>query len=197
MRLSEVKVSLLMLMLCGATASWGAEYLYAPQPISGDAAGDGVLVREVTIKKGDTLSHLSKQFAGRGFYYPQILLFNEIKNPHRIQIGQVVRVPISRKAGQQIHSVSVQPVPRHKNQGKSVVAESLKIASEKKKLTVQPAALRGESNAYNLAFTAFNKGDCDLAIKLFDDFIKRYPASTMLPEATLNRAECYLKLSAK
>ncbi|WP_414718526.1 tetratricopeptide repeat protein, partial [Trichlorobacter sp.] len=44
---------------------------------------------------------------------------------------------------------------------------------------------------------AYKKGDCEAAIALFDQFISRYPSSALLPEATLNRAECYLKLPAK
>ena len=77
---------------------WGQDYLYQPRPVAqGEQppAGDGVLVREVLVKKGDTLSHLSKRFSGRGAYYPQILLFNSIKNPHLIYPGNLLRIPVS------------------------------------------------------------------------------------------------------
>jgi len=59
------------------------------------------------------------------------------------------------------------------------------------------AATKGEKNAFQRAAAAYKKGDCDSAIKLFDDFISRYPSSALLPEASLDRAECYLKLSSK
>ena len=80
MHLSGVKCCVMALLLFGATASWGGDYLYSPAPVEGEAVGDGVLVREVTVKKGDNLSRISKRYSGRDYYYPQILLFNEIKN---------------------------------------------------------------------------------------------------------------------
>jgi len=179
---------LLMLLLCGASASWGGDYLYAPQPANGEA-GEGVLVREVTVKKGDTLSHLSKQFSGRGHYYPQILLFNKISNPHRIHPGQVVRVPLPRNAVQLTENVEVPD--------KAPTGVTAKKAHKKQRSAVQPAAGKAETAAYARAATAFKRGDCTTAIMLFDRFIRRYPSSGLLPEATLNRAECYLKLSEK
>ena len=90
MHLSGVKCCVMALLLFGATASWGGDYLYSPAPVEGEAVGDGVLVREVTVKKGDNLSRISKRYSGRDYYYPQILLFNDIKRPHWIQIGQVL-----------------------------------------------------------------------------------------------------------
>ena len=195
MHLPGVKIPLLLaLLLCGATASWGTDYLYSPQPFNGEV-GEGVLVREVTVKKGDNLSRISKKYSGRDYYYPQILLFNEIKNPHWIQIGQVLRVPLSRKAaakhGQQ---AGVEKRPEQKSLAQELTAEVPKKRSEKQR----PAAVgQGEYNAYSRGLEAYKKGDCETAIAQFDHFISRYPSSTLLPEATLNRAECYLKLSAK
>ncbi len=148
-------------------------------------------MREITVKKGDTLSHLSKRYSGRGYYYPQILLFNEIRNPHRIQVGQVVRVPLSHKAGRQAQNSPV--VAQDQSQVQS--AEPSKQAAERPKAVQQPSLRQGEKNAYNHAMENFKKGDCEAAIKQFDRFISRYPSSSLLPEATLNRAECYLKLS--
>ena len=185
MHLPGVKIPLLALLLCGATASWGGDYLYAPRPADGAEPGEGVLVREVTVKKGDTLSHLSKRDSGRGYYYPQILLFNEIRNPHRIQVGQVVRVPLSHKAGRQVQNSPV--VAQDKSQVQAV--EPSKQATERPKAVQQPSLRQGEKNAYSHAMESFKKGDCEAAIKQFDRFISRYPSSSLLPEATLNRAE--------
>lgn len=195
MRLSGVKVSLLLLCLCGTSMGWSADYLYAPQPVTG-VTGEGVLVREVTIQKGDTLSALSKHYSGRGYYYPQILLFSEIKNPHRIYPGQVIRVPLSHKTAGQQEKSSTQKVELLEPRSAAVVTEAPIQTGEKKKPAARPVT-RGEKNAYKHAVAVFKKGDCTTAIKLFDAFISRYPASAFLPEAALSRAECYLKLSSQ
>lgn len=196
MHLPGVKGFMMALLLFGATASWGADYLYAPKPFEGEAVGDGVLVREVTVKKGDNLSRIAKKYSGRDYYYPQILLFNDIKRPHWIQIGQVLRVPLSRKAaashGQQ--QAVVEKGPERKSLAQELTVEVPKKKAEKQRLT---AAAQGERNAYNRGLEAYKKGECETAIAQFDRFISSYPTSALLPEATLNRADCYLKLSAK
>lgn len=195
MHLPGVKGFLMALLLLGATASWGADYLYAPKPFEGEAVGDGVLVREVTVKKGDNLSKIAKKYAGRDYYYPQILLFNDIKRPHWIQIGQVLRVPLSRKGtAQHGQQAAEERRPEQRSLTHELTADVPKKRSEKKRL---PAGAQGEQNAYNRGLEAYKKGDCETAIAQFDQFISRYPSSTLLPEATLNRADCYLKLSAK
>lgn len=74
-------------------------YLYSPTPVSPDDKGqakDGVLVREIQIQRGDTLSGLSRKYNGRGFYYPQIMLFNDIKNPNLIYTGDTLKVPLGK-----------------------------------------------------------------------------------------------------
>ena len=195
MRLSDVTIPLLALLLCGGSSSWATDYLYTPQPVTSEA-GEGVLVREVTVKKGNTLSGISKQYSGRGYYYPQILLFNTISNPHRIHPGQVVRVPISRKADKQLTETTPSHTKRrHQAYRTTTAAETPPRAALK--TTPQAIAPQAEKHAYDRALTPLKKGDCTAAIKLLDDFISRYPSSALLPEATLNRAECYLKLSAK
>ena len=195
MHLSGVKRFVMALLLLGATASWGGDYIYSPRPVEGEAADDGVLVREVTVKKGDNLSRLSKKYSGRDYYYPQILLFNEIKNPHWIQIGQVLRVPLSRKAARKHRQQAVaEKGPERKSLTHELTTDAPKKRSQKQR---QTTVAQGESSAYNRAFEAYQKGDCEAAIEQFDSFINRYPSSVLLPEATLSRAECYLKLSAK
>lgn len=193
---------MVLLLLAGAGTSQGADFLYTPQPAAAmPAETEGILVREVTVKRGDTLSHLAKQYAGRGHYYPQILLFNTIKNPHRIYPGQVVRVPLAHRAAaaavqspaaaaeQTIETVPAavaeQPVKKSKRVSKK---------SDDRSRWTTPATA-AERAAYNAAQAAFARGDCNRAITLFDSFIARYPSSTRIAEATLNRAECYLKLS--
>lgn len=195
MHLPGVKIPLLMtLLLCGVTVSWGADYLYSPQPFNAEA-GEGVLVREVTVKKGDNLSRISKKYSGRDYYYPQILLFNDIKRPHWIQIGQVLRVPVSRKVAAKLgQQAAGEKKPEQKSLTHELTVDVPKKRSEKQR---SPVGAQGEHNAYNRGLEAYKKGDCETAIALFDQFISRYPSSTLLPEATLNRSDCYLKLSAK
>jgi LysM repeat protein len=93
--------TVIALIICMALPAWGQQYLlYVPQPItSGQKAPsqDGILVQEIVIQKGDTLHDLSRKFSGRGMYFPQILLFNSIKNPDLIYTGNTLRVPVSQK----------------------------------------------------------------------------------------------------
>jgi len=88
------------LFFCLAPPAWGQKYLlYTPQPApSGQktSAQEGILVQEVEIQKGDTLFDLSRKFSGHGMYFPQILLFNNIKNPDLIYTGNSLKVPVTR-----------------------------------------------------------------------------------------------------
>lgn len=186
------------LTLLAVSPVWGQDYLYRPQPVAQDAQAqpaDGVLVREVLVKKGDTLSHLSKRFSGRGAYYPQILLFNDIRNPNLIHTGDVLRVPVG-------HRHTGQPVKLAAKQSAAAVPQSLPLAAPVAKPAPAPPAAGTQKNGveqadYNRAMAAVKRGDCTDAVAQFDRFITRYPQSALVPDATLNRAECYLKLSAK
>lgn len=92
---------------------WGQQYLlYTPQPVTSDerpSSPDGIFVQEIEIKKGDTLSALSRKFSGRGMYYPQILLFNSIKNPDLIYAGDTLRVPVSQNIAHDSDRGDVKP----------------------------------------------------------------------------------------
>lgn len=199
---------LVALSLVGVTAAWSEDYLYSPQKVSeGAASGDGVLVREITVKKGDTLSHLSKKYAGRGHYYPQILLFNKIKNPHRIHRGQLLRVPLYAAPVQDNDAVTQRSALTDKAEADMQVLEKPAVAVEslpaqqpvakKRTAKVQKKIGRNERKAYDQANQVYQQGNCVKAITLFDRFLKRYPASTFVSDITLNRAECYLKLSSE
>jgi TolA-binding protein len=63
-------------------------------PAQKTSTPDGILVQEIEIKKGDTLYDLSRKFSGRGMYFPQILLFNSIKNPNLIYEGKTLKIPL-------------------------------------------------------------------------------------------------------
>lgn len=191
MRFPVIQAFFLISLVCGSVGQ-AADYLYTPQQVQDGASGDGVLVREVTIRKGDTLSALSKRFSGRGYYYPQILLFSEIRNPHRIYPGQVVRVPLARTSGQQ---VSAPAVPQQAAQQTVAPDQAVTPTEVQQKPAVRIP--RNEQKLFNAAHMAMRKGRCMSAITQFDRFIARYPSSSLLPEAVLYRAECYLKLSGE
>lgn len=180
------------LMLLVTSPARGQEYLYQPRPLAQgeQASSDGVLVREVQVKKDDTLSHISKRFSGRGAYYPQILLFNNIKNPHLIYPGDLLRVPVSGQRGTpQSQAAPVPPAVQRPATAPAAASKTVPATPAKKD--------SAENSSYARALAAFKRGDCNEAVALFDRFIADFPQSTLVPDATLNRAECYLKLSAK
>lgn len=189
--------ALASLTLLSTSPLWGQDYLYQPRPVDqGEqpSSADGVLVREVLVKKGDTLSHISKRFSGRGAYYPQILLFNNIKNPHLIYPGNLLRVPVSsRQAARSATIAKPVIVSAPVRQDNTVPAVGTQPA-----VTAAPTKLASaEQASYARAQATFKRGDCTAAVAQFDRFIAEYPQSSLLPDATLSRAECYLKLSAK
>jgi nucleoid-associated protein YgaU len=62
-------------------------------PVSGSAAATGT--QTYTVVKGDTLSKIAKQFYGNGNDYMRIFEANrdQLKDPDKIQIGQVLKIP--------------------------------------------------------------------------------------------------------
>lgn len=95
------RTTIIALITCMALPAWGEQYLlYSPHPVTpGQSATlqEGILVREIEIQNGDTLSALSRKFSGRAMYFPQILLFNSIKNPDLIYSGSTLKVPVTQK----------------------------------------------------------------------------------------------------
>ncbi len=93
--------TVIAIILCAALPAWGQQYLlYVPQHTDSSRnapSREGILVREIEIKKGDTLYDLSRTFSGHGMYYPQILLFNSIKNPNLIYSGATLKVPVTQE----------------------------------------------------------------------------------------------------
>jgi len=115
---------LFALCICMAPPAWGQQYLlYTPQPVpSGQKAAsqDGILVQEIEIQKGDTLSALSRKFSGHGTYFPQILLFNSIKNPNLIYAGDVLKIPVAQKEAGDSDRIDAKPAggsPKPKSSG--------------------------------------------------------------------------------
>lgn len=140
--------SSLVLSLASLAPAGGAEYLrYAPQPSDGkpmSGPGEGVLVKRITIEKGDTLYSLSRRFNGKGTYFSQILLFNEITNPNLIYAGNRLLVPLQPGQGEGVMTPSrrVGPAAQGKSGGKHpAVSPAVSLEpKEKKQMAKVPSA---------------------------------------------------------
>lgn len=128
-------IIVIALVTCTALPAWGQQYLlYSPQPVpSGQRASsqDGILVQEIEIRKGDTLIGLSRKFSGRGMYFPQILLFNSIKNPNLIYAGSTLRIPLAQNETGNSNRIDTKPAktaapssPARKSTGSSPVSST-------------------------------------------------------------------------
>lgn len=75
-----------------------AERRGAPQAPS----GNGATPSTYTVEKGDTLSHVAKQFYGKAALWKTIFDANRdvIDDPDLIQPGQVLRIPVEPDAEQ-------------------------------------------------------------------------------------------------
>ncbi len=227
------------------------QYLYSPTAVVPETKAPGrddILVQDVSVRKGDSLYKISRKFSGRGSYYPQILLFNDIKNPNRIYPGNVFKVPVARKAlSRQVVAVPVEnekagelrggikdaPVAdvsaQKQESGTSVGAavaevspQDLKksthsrvtkkrgsrekiVGSVKKQVTVEKQAAAGAGTAtaaagqklFERAVKAYRQDDCRAALELFEKFLTENQGSPLAADASLYKADCYLKLSTQ
>lgn len=262
-RVCGTTVALLLLVFVPPVV-WSQQYLlYSPKVASPEDivhAQDGVLVREVFVQKGDTLSGFSQKFSGHGSYYSQILLFNDIKNPNLIYAGKTLRVPVSKKQVNE-KRVRVAPAPRKKKTAYPVAAiRKRHVASlhhAKRPVTGKTTAkpriekslgdLKSIDNAkhnerevkqnnttttlvrkpapvaevtqlveagkeetrsadvktlsaqklFESATRSYRQDDCRVALELFERFLSDNPTSPLAADASLYKAECYLKLSSQ
>ncbi|MDD2309895.1 MAG: LysM peptidoglycan-binding domain-containing protein [Desulfuromonadaceae bacterium] len=204
--------------------AWGEQYfLYSPHPVTTDqrtASADGILVREIVIQKGDTLSGLSRKFNGRGMYFPQILLFNSITNPDLIYYGKSLRIPVIQKGRPTVPSPVSASASELSLSGLKTVAKGKKSAERKRAAAAAqakkspahaypaaapPASLRpvdskrpaADQELFEAAAKAYRQGDCRTAIELLDRYLAANPGSPLAADANLYKADCYLKLSAQ
>jgi LysM repeat protein len=261
--------TVIALIICMALPAWGQQYLlYSPHPVvSGQKTPlqEGILVQEIVIQKGDTLYDLSHKFSGRGMYFPQILLFNSIKNPNLIYAGNTLRVPVSqnethdsgrtdnkpsdaslkpkasgdkkapRKAeahppvrqstgSSSVSSPSTEPTLSDlktvgtrksyasRNKRKTVIhakknrqhespTETSPLsplpAAHKSAAAASPAASSSGQKLFEAAVKAYRQDDCRTALELLDRYLADNSGSPLAADATLYKAECYLKLSAQ
>ena len=240
------RVAMAWLFLSLVTPVWGEQYfLYSPRPITPEETKDtkdGVLVREVKVRQGDTLYRISRNNSGHGMYYPQIILFNDIKNPNLIYAGDILKVPVAKgqpageeataapvhrkkkghKAGRKHKALSAVRPGKHPVAAKSAAGRSpeqgpgeLKPSAGGRKRHAgserggKPvgAPRQGQGSAgteaaagqrlFEQAIKAYRQDDCRKALELFDRFLASYPTLPQAADASLYKADCYLKLSAQ
>ncbi|MRR38685.1 LysM peptidoglycan-binding domain-containing protein, partial [bacterium] len=223
--------SSLVLSLASLAPASGAEYLrYAPEPADGKplrGPDEGVLVKRITIEKGDTLYSLSRKFSGKGTYFSQILLFNEIENPDLIYAGKGLLVPLpagqgegtappARRAGSAVkgkgsdtkRQVVAPKAPKETTQTAKVPAAPMRPPLSPKTPEVQtpkavapsPTPRRGEETEQTLfekGVSAYKSGQYQQSLDAFDRFLARYPSSPLVPDATLYRADALMKLAGQ
>lgn len=143
-----MKLRLGPIVACGAVAALllpepgrAEEYLlYQPKPATGAevpaSPEDGVLVKSVTIKRGDTLTRIARRHIGKGWLFPQVLLFNEIPNPNLIYAGQKVMVPVASGAAPEAAPTG----KRHPGKKRRPVAAGKAVQAAKPAQQPAPAA---------------------------------------------------------
>ena len=209
---SLLTLSCLFTALLAPAASNGEEFLlYTPKPATGDqvpsSPAKGVLVRKVTVQPGDTLSYLSRKHIGVASWFPQLLLFNTIKNPDRIYPGEKLLVPVRPGHGQAVKKSA------HAGKGKRRHAARKASASRNlaavqhnagvrykaevpNKAEVQPVG-SAEQDSFLRAKQAYLAGDYRKAQDLFAGFLQKFPRSRLIPDASLYQADCFMRLSAE
>lgn len=220
----NVSILLMLLAGMPALSMAADEYnLYTPHKVASGQApatpNEGVLTRTITIKRGDTLWQLSRKYTGLGSYYPQILPFNTIDNPDLIYAGKSLQIPVPRGASAEAPAAQPEkPAKRGKWAKEGRKATSHKATQ--KKVADKPAVAprrspaaetpttpsagaasqpatsgAGSQGLYQHAVTIYKKGEYRQALDAFDAFLARYPDSPLAADATLYRADCYMKLS--
>jgi len=186
---------LLGLSLGSAPCSGEDFLLYTPKPAAGDqlpsAPDQGVLVKRVTVKRGDTLKKLSREHAGVASWFPQVLLFNTIKNPDLIHTGDQLLVPVraGQAAGQGRQKVKKRQVSRRTVHRAKPAARPLTPEMQ--------VAKPGEKESYQRAQQAYLDGDYQKALDQFSRFLRNFPQSKFAADASLRRADCFLRLSGE
>ena len=185
---------LLMLPVTSVPLSAEEFLLYSPKPVATDevpnAPDQGVLVKRVTVKRGDTLAKLSRKHIGVARWFPQILVFNSIANPDLIHIGDQLLIPVRprRAAPMKKTAKGKRPHAAPSQSPRLTPAES--PVSEGKR-----PVLSDEHEKYRQAKRAYLDGEYQKALDLFSAFLSKNPHSQLAADASLYRAESLLRLS--
>ena len=183
------------LLPCTMPAVAADYYLYSPIPAESHRIpanpADGVLVKSIIIKRGDTLTGLSRKYSAKGSYYPQILLFNRIKNPDRIYAGNRLLVPLGRKT----KGVTVeQPAPSRETD--DAVKQVIISGTAKPDITKQSGE-ETELQLFTASVKLYEQGEYEHALAKLNKLLAQFPNSSHAADAMLYRAECYANLSGQ
>ncbi len=190
-----IACSLLLALAC-AGGAWGDDYLlYAPRPAESDrpTAGpeEGILVKGITLRRGDTLKALARKYRGKSSYFPQILLFNKIRNPDLIHTGARLLVPITAAgAASTHHGKAAHPLRRDVETAKPTTPHA--YATTPHVVSPEPAV---GAQLFQKGVRAYKKGEYRRALEAFDRFLSSFPDSPLAADASLYRADCLLNLS--
>lgn len=193
----------LALLLSFPAASEGGEYLLHRIPLDGQASsnvlGDDLVLKEVTIEKGMTLWKFARFNMGKGHYYPQFLVYNDIENPHRIYENKTLLVPVGHVrdyAGKETlkgkqWTVSFADLAMLKATGKPIPEIPMKrpVRDSRADVKAQP------QQDFAKAKARFDAGAYRQAAALFDAFVETHPDSVLKDDALFYSAESHLKLS--
>ncbi len=200
---------ILALLSIASTAMSQQYYLYSPKEASVEAKANKtdreILVSEIVIKKGDTLSGISRKYSGKGSYFPQILLFNEIMNPNLIRAGALLRVPVKRnlavvtelKSRVKLTAKTSTPKEAAITPSAPVYGSNTMVKPVKVEKPVSADQKTGEQQLFDQAFGAFSSGNCSAAIAIFDKILAANPDSSFAADASLYKADCLLKMSGQ
>jgi TolA-binding protein len=162
--------------------------LYTPKEVAGAQAPaspkEGVLVRSVTVQRGDTLAKISRKHIGVADYFPQMLVFNSIKNPDLIHPGQRILVPV--RPGQKAQ-------PKKHHAARRTVSKPRRHVASAANAPTKP----GEQDLFQGAQRTYLEHDYRTALGRFNDFLQKYPHSRFAADASLYRADCFLHLSGE
>ena len=181
--------------------------LYTPAPTTAPSLpadpAKGILTKTVTIQPGDTLTKISRAHSGRGSYFPQILLFNSIKNPDKIRAGAQLRVPMTRVTAQKatpgVRKGEMKGVRSHharKGRMKGVRSHHARkggVLASSKAVRQDKPGRPAEDELFARGVKLFKKGTYEKAAAVFEEFGRAYPDSRRAADAALYKADCYLK----
>jgi TolA-binding protein len=191
--MARILLTLLLLLAAVPASAADGDLIYRPEPSAGAVPStpeEGILVRTIVIRRGDTLSRLAKRYAGKGYFYPQILLFNRIDNPNLIYAGDTLRVPTN------------QPSPKTETLPPPSARHSRQEQPERKPADATPAQRQqvvttAGQQLFVQGMAQFRTGRYRAALALFDRYLREYPDSPHAADATFYRGECYLNLSRR
>jgi TolA-binding protein len=186
-------IALAIILAVVASSANAEDYLlYKPQKTrSGDIPppGDGVLTKTIIIQEGDTLSSLSRRYSGRSSFFPQILLFNNIRNPDLIIAGRSLRVPLARRG------TADEVTGRETAKKRAATGGYSKASARMRTPRYSPVGGIAGKRLFNRGVSLFMNGRYREAIDIFDGYLAAYPGSPQASEAALYRADCYMRLS--